>query len=386
MAKKVALKRFTGVYITESKIKRWRERPDRCYWIGFKDAHGKLRWERCGWASEGWTPEATQRRRYELLEQDRVGKYKPKQERRAEQLTMGEFMEKHYLPWAAENKRRARDDRSLWRNWLRIRLGQKALKNIGALDLERLKKDMREAGRADATVKHALCLVRQAFNKAILWGLYCGPNPCKTVAFPKINNARQRFLSREEAAILLEVLNQHSPQVARIAAFSLYGGLRLGEVLSLRWGNVDATNGIIYVQDTKNKESRPIFITDPTRQVLRELSQGNPDDLLFQTKYQKPIQWLSKTFFRVVGQLDLNAGITDPRDRVTFHTLRHTYASWAVMAGVPLYVVGKAIGHKTTVMTQRYSHLAPDSHRAAFEAVAQEPKANDRVIELLGDK
>jgi integrase len=61
---------------------------------------------------------------------------------------------------------------------------------------------------------------------------------------------------------------------------------------------------------------------------------------------------------------------------VTFHTLRHTYASWAVMAGVPLYVVAKALGHRTLTMTARYSHLAPDSHRAAFEAVAQASKMN----------
>jgi integrase len=73
----------------------------------------------------------------------------------------------------------------------------------------------------------------------------------------------------------------------------------------------------------------------------------------------------------VVGILKLNEGIEDPRERVCFHTLRHTYASWAAMAGVPLYTVGKAIGHKSIIMTQRYAHLSPDSHRIAFEAVAK---------------
>ena len=75
-------------------------------------------------------------------------------------------------------------------------------------------------------------------------------------------------------------------------------------------------------------------------------------------------------------------GLDRRRTRVSFHTLRHTYASWAVMEGVPLYVVGKAIGHKTTVMNQRFSHLAPESHRAAFEAVArgrQESTGPDKI-------
>jgi integrase len=371
MAAKISVKKYTGVYFTESSVKRWRERPDRCYWVNFKDAHGKLRWERCGWASEGWTPEAAQRRRYELLEQDRAGSYKPKQERKADLLTFGELLEDHYLPWSRENKKRFAGDFHLYRNWLKPRLAGRALKSIAPMDLERLKKDMRDAGKAEATVRHALGLVRQAFNKAVVWRLWQGENPCRGVSFPSPNNARQRFLSKDEVIVLLEALQSHSTQVARIATLSLYGGLRLGEVLALRWSNVNLGNGIITILDAKNNKSRPVFITEPIRQVLQGMVPGSPDELLFKARTGSPVQWLSATFSRVVDRLGFNQGITDSRERVCFHTLRHTYASWAVMAGVPLYVVGQAIGHKSLVMTARYAHLAPDSHRVAFEAVAQ---------------
>jgi integrase len=372
MAQKISLKKFTGVYYTESTMRKWRERPDRSYWVAFKDAKtGKLCWERCGWASEGWTPEAAQRRRYELLEQDRTGAYKPKQERKADRLTFGELLEKHYLPWSVENKRRARDDHAMYRNWLKPRLADKSLTDIAPLDLERLKRYMREAGKSEATVKHALCLIRQAFNKAVVWRLWGGQNPCKGVAFPSPNNARQRFLTREEATHLLETLRRRSPQVARIAAMSLYSGLRLGEVLCLTWSNINAVNKIIYVQDTKNGTSRPAFITDEIQVVLDGLTVGSPDELLFPSKTGNQAQWLSKSFRIAVEALGFNKGITDPRERVTFHTLRHTFASWAVIVGVPLYTVGKALGHKTLTMTQRYAHLAPDSHRIVFEAVAK---------------
>jgi integrase len=100
------------------------------------------------------------------------------------------------------------------------------------------------------------------------------------------------------------------------------------------------------VQDTKNSESRPVFITDPIRKIIDELTPGNPDELMFRSKTGNPVQWLSKSFTITVNELKLNEGISDPRERVSFHTLRHTYASWAVMAGVPLYVVGKALGHR----------------------------------------
>lgn len=372
MALKKSVKKFVGVYFTESTIRKWRERPDRCYWLNFKDPRtGKLQWERCGWASEGWTPEAVQRKRYELLEQDRAGEYKPKQERKANQLTFAELMDQHYLPWADENKKRARDDRSLYRNWLQSRFGPFTLTGITPFDLERLKKEMREKGRSPATVRHALCLIRQAFNKAVIWGLWSGENPCRSVTFPSPNNARQRFLSYQEADKLLGELGKRSRQINRIARISLYGGLRLGEIFGLSWSNVDLTHGILTVLDAKNGESRPVFITDQIRAVLDELPQGGAEESLFTTRFGQPVAWLSKAFHDVVEELGFNKGIEDRREKVTFHTLRHTFASWSVMAGVPLFVVGKALGHKTTVMTQRYSHLSPDSQKAAFEAVSR---------------
>lgn len=380
MAKKISVKKYVGVYYTESIERKWRERPDRIYWVNFKDSKtGKLHWERCGWASEGWTPEAAQKKRHELLEKERVGKYKTKKERKVAQIKLGELMEKHYLPWSRENKRRFYGDFNLYKNWIKSRFAEKSLGDISPLDLERLKKDMRQEGKSEATVRHALCLVRQAFNKGVLWGLWKGENPCKGVSFPNPNNARQRFLSPEEAEKLLEALKIRSPKVAQIAALSLYGGLRLQEVLNISWSNVDLANGIIYAQDTKNNSSRPIFIMDPIRKVLEELPQGSPDQLLFVTTQGRPVQWLSKTFRAVVDNLKLNEGIEDARERVCFHTLRHTFASWAVMNGIPLYQVGKAIGHKSIVMTQRYAHLAPDSHRVAFEAVAKNHNSSNLV-------
>ncbi len=372
MAAKVSVKKFTGVYYSESTIRKWRQRPDRCYWVNFKDGKtGKLQWERCGWASEGWTPEAAQRRRYELLEQDRSGEYKPKSQRKADKLTFGTLMDKYYLPWAEENKSRLRDDKSRYKNWLESRFANKALQEIAPLDIERVKKDMRDKNRREATVRQVLCLVRQAYNKAVQWGLWSGPNPCDSVTFPTPNNRRQRFLTRAEADLLLTALKKRSSQLALIAKLSLYSGMRLGEIFALKWSNVDQSRGILYVMDAKNNESRPVFITDQIREVLDELPPGEPDDVLFKTRKGEPVQWLSKVFTDVVAESGLNKGISDPREKISFHSLRHSFASWAVMEGVPLYTVSKCLGHKSMSMTERYSHLSPDSQKSAFEAVSR---------------
>jgi integrase len=299
MAAKKALKRFTGVYYTESTVKKWRDRPDRCYWVNFKK-DGKLFWERCGWASEGWTPESAQRRRYEILDQERVGDYKPKRERKQAQLTFSTLMLEYYLPWSRQNHRQPRDNEYRYEKWLRPLLGNKTLKEISPMDLERIKKTMRDAGRSDATIRHVLGIVRQAFNMAMKWGLWEGGNPAKLVTFPRSDNKRQRFLSPQEARTLLEELRARSPQLARIAALSLYGGLRLGEILKLEWGDVDFDNGLIHIRDTKSGDSRVIYITHPIHQILEELSRGEPTALIFQTPKGQPIRELSKTFDRVV--------------------------------------------------------------------------------------
>ena len=367
----IKVKKFAGVYYSESTTNQYRGKADRTYWVNFRDfSTKKLQWKRCGRASDGWTPEAAQKFRTEQVEKDRAGTYKSGVQLKAESLTFDELMQKHYFPWADARHSRPNENRSRYDLWLKKDLASLSLIQISTDHIEKILSRMREAGRAITTQNHTLKLIKQAFNKAVEWNIWKGPNPCEFIRMPKDNNARQRFLSKDEARSLLTALANKSQQTAQIATLSLYSGMRLGEIFALKWRDVDSEHGIISILDSKNGESRPIFITKPISEVLNELVQGEPGSNLFMTTNGDTIRFLSNTFGRVVDEIGLNNGITDRRQKVTFHTLRHTYASWAVMAGVPLYQVGKALGHKSTAMTERYSHLAPDSQRMVFEAVA----------------
>nr|MCR4665749.1 tyrosine-type recombinase/integrase [Desulfovibrio sp.] len=73
-----------------------------------------------------------------------------------------------------------------------------------------------------------------------------------------------------------------------------------------------------------------------------------------------PHHQISPGFRLILRDTKLNEGITDPQDKVVLHTLRHTYASWLVQAGLLLYTVQRLMGRKSIIMTQRYAHLAPD--------------------------
>jgi integrase len=135
------------------------------------------------------------------------------------------------------------------------------------------------------------------------------------------------------------------------------------------------------VLDSKNGKSRPIPLTKGIREILDQLLPGKPDDTLFKNSKGEQIGWLSKEFKSMVDGVGLNNGITDRREKVSFHTLRHTYASWAVMSGVPLFVAGRVMGHRTAVMTERYGHLAPGTLQQAFQVV--EDFRNDETQQRL---
>lgn len=165
------------------------------------------------------------------------------------------------------------------------------------------------------------------------------------------------------------------------ALLSLFCGLRAGEIHSLTWGDIDLKNGTIHIRDPKNKRNRHAFITEEVKIMLqRRYSKQATTELVFPTYNGKPRLWVSDTFSRTVDDLGLNdtgefttdqdgnqipIRISDARQRVVFHTLRHTFASWLVQQGTPLYTVAELMGHTTIEMSRRYSHLAPDTLRKA---------------------
>jgi site-specific recombinase XerD len=102
---------------------------------------------------------------------------------------------------------------------------------------------------------------------------------------------------------------------------------------------------------------------------MLEKNKRNSDSkgLVFISTVVTKIDSVSKSFSRAIETLGFNNGIDDHRQKVVFHTLRHTYASWLVMSGVDLYTVQKLMGHSTISMTERYSHLAPDHLKKAVK-------------------
>ena len=278
-----------------------------------------------------------------------------------------------YKKWVEVNRRnKGIDDISRYKHYLAPAMGNKRLDEISPLDLERIKSNLIKQGLAEETVKHVLVLFRRLFNKAVMWGLHKGENPIKQVKITRPNNQRERFLSFQEAELLLNELQKVSPLVRDIALLSLHTGMRAGEVFSLRGQDLDFGNRLINIADPKNRESRKAYMTDAVLQMLKKRIPANPNNYVFTDKWHAgKIQGVSKTFRKVVDKLEFNRGIEDRRQRLCFHSLRHTFASWLALQGESIKTLQELLGHKTLAMTSRYSHLTPDHKKEAVKRLEQ---------------
>ncbi|MFC1864172.1 tyrosine-type recombinase/integrase [Thermodesulfobacteriota bacterium] len=266
-------------------------------------------------------------------------------------------------------------------------------KEIVPLHFESIKKIMLKEGKAPRSIEYTLAVARQIWNMARRDGLTDKESPTREVKKPKVDNKRVRFLTHDEADKLLEHLSIRSQQLHDMALLSLHTGMRVGEIFNLKWSSVHVDSGLIDVFDAKGG-SRQAHMTKRIKDMFKSRSGEIPNSLVFKNLDGNQIKQISYSFNRSVDDLDLNEGVTDHRQKVVFHSLRHTFASWLVQQGEPLYTVQKLMGHATIAMTERYSHLAPETFKRSvdnFEKAIQDfeekkTKKNGKVVNFKNHK
>ena len=112
-------------------------------------------------------------------------------------------------------------------------------------------------------------------------------------------------------------------------------------------------------------------MTEDVKSIFIERKENTTslNSLVFPATNGNTRQSISKLFSKIVDRLGLNDGIEDSKNKVVFHTLRHTFASWLAKKGVPLYSIQKLMGHASFQMVQRYAHLSTESMKAAVEVL-----------------
>ena len=358
--------KYQGVFYRESSIRIFKGKPDRCFDICYRAEWGRLTWEKIGWASEGYSAVMASQIRAERLRSIRHGEELPKNKPR--EVTLEEVWKK-YDEWLNTGKKGPENDRGYYKKHIEPVLKDKPLSKISPFDIEKLKANLNSKNLAPATVKHVLIIIRQLINKAIAWGMWSGENPIKKVKLPRLNNRRERFLNRNEAQMILTEVQKVSQQTHDICLLSLHTGMRAGEIFDLKWSHIDFENELINVADPKGGRARKAFMTKTIIEMLKGLKKSEPEEYVFLSINHDRIDRISNSFMKAVNKLKLNEGITDPRQKIVFHTLRHTFASLLAIQGTPILTIKELLGHQSLAMTERYSHLIPDQKRDAVEGI-----------------
>lgn len=205
------------------------------------------------------------------------------------------------------------------------------------------------------------------FNKAIAWSKYNGKNPVKGIKLFK-EQPRLRFLEKEEIFKLLANCDEHLKPIVIVA---LHTGMRKGEILNLKWHDIDFRRDLIYLYQTKNGERREIRINNEVKSTLLKVKKRPDSQYVFCNKNGEPYGDIKKSFFTACKK----SGILQISG-FRFHDLRHTFASHLVMSGVDLNTVRELLGHKTLDMTLRYSHLSQDHKKRAVDLLGERISTN----------
>jgi len=284
---------------------------------------------------------------------------------------------KEYLEWSKGTKKPSTHKRETsFMRQLEKEFEERTIQEITTWQIEKWKVKRKEELKP-ASVNRELGLLKNMFTKAVEWGKL-NENPSRRAKRLKGEVKRVRFLMSDEIQTLLSNCPDHLKPIVTVA---LHTGMRKGELLGLKWDQVNFEQGIVTLTETKNNERRDIPMDETVRNLLKGLGTENNIPYVFLRDGQ-PLKFVDESFRTAVA----NSEIED----FHFHDLRHTFASNLVMAGVDIMTVKELMGHKDLTMTLRYSHLAPNHKTRAINildaVMSQNPpqeKTTEKVVSLM---
>lgn len=279
-----------------------------------------------------------------------------------------------YMKYAATKKKPSTvaSDQSRIQVLLRAPWAAKYLVSIRAQDLIRWAEERIGSGVTSSTANRDLALGSALFRWAMRLG-YVEENPFRRVErFSEKGRAREVYLTAAESRALVKVA---SPALRPVLVCALSTGMRRGELLALQWCDIEFARRVIVVRPEAEKtgRGRTVPMTGDLLNEMQGLREGTKiaaldgSDRVFVYEDGTPIG-LSSLRAMFASAVKRCAEIPlEKKDKVTFHTLRHTAASLMVQAGVGIPEVGKILGHSTLAVTMRYAHFAPEAGRAAID-------------------
>jgi site-specific recombinase XerD len=266
--------------------------------------------------------------------------------------------------------------------WWKKRFPGRRINTITAASLEEAMRGLASEKLAPQTILHYMKFLRHVFNIAVRDGKL-ERNPFVKVTLPKVRTGRTRFLSLDEERRLLEKLG---PAYAPWARLAILTGMRQGEQFGLKWQDLDLDRGFITLPDTKAGMVQYVHLNEEAKSILRGRQAVAEAEAIADPR--KRSQWVFPSENRATAmdprnlyiRIYLPAVEAAELKGITWHALRHTFASRLAMTGKAESTIAALLRHSTTTLVKRYAHLSPSHLKEAVEGLAdfgKEEKVND---------
>ena len=242
--------------------------------------------------------------------------------------------------------------------WWISQLGEHKLADITPDKISRSRDGLLKKGFQKSSTNRYVAALSSAYSMAVKEFGWTDTNPCSKVRKLSEPRGRTRFLTDDERErLLISCENSNTKELLIIVLLALSTGARKNEIRWLRWDDVNVQTGTVIFRETKNGTIRSVPLVGRGLDLIRDWGKVRrlDTDLVFPGKNPNHPVLFEKSWKRALKE----SGIEDFR----FHDLRHSAASYLIMAGVHMRTVAEILGHKTLAMVQRYSHLSPEHLR-----------------------
>lgn len=276
--------------------------------------------------------------------------------------TLNELIER-YIKYHIREDRKDRK-RIPQLKWWQAQLGDYLLSQMTAPRLAIMKEELGK-DKANATVNRYFAALSHVFTMAVNEWEWMDENPIRKIKKLKEPRGRVRFLNKEERKRLLKACkNSEVKELYPVVILAISTGMRQGEILNLKWEDIDIKNSKCILHETKNGERRAVPFPKQVKDELikwKKVRKIN-SKLAFSGKNPKTPIFIRKPWMEAVKE----TGLEDFR----FHDLRHSAASYLAMSGASLAEIAEILGHKTLQMVQRYAHLSEGHTAGVVERMA----------------
>lgn len=346
--------RYTGVYFQEL------QNGDKSYYITYKE-NKKDVWKKIGLHSEGIREAYCFQKRNEITSKIRLGEELPHIACRKESQTFLDVA-KQFYDYKAIHNRQNKKTRSRVENRLKDHfIGSKYIKSITKSDIEDFQLNI-EKELMPATVNFTVEQVSSIFNWAIENEIL-DKNPCKAIKKIKVNNSRLRYLEVNEIKKLISTL-ENDKSLYYFVMIALSTGGRLQTICNIKPSDLK-DNGSIRLYDFKNSSEYYGFLSSELKAKFEKFiidSGKNKDEFIFKNTGKQ--SYSNQYYYRKlqpIFDILFNPEGTEPLNKVTIHTLRHTFASQLAINETPILTIKKLMNHNDINATMRYAKLSKSS-------------------------